>query len=826
MEIPKTTPDNSNIAHDFSAATPGMYVVSAVLLLSAVALGTQQVMTQGIVIAAMSVAIFLVLHKYKITIICPDRAEKMLLLAGFMVIFISLLSLIPLPRWLLNTISPFGAGLWTSSAEGDYRAVSVAPESGFEALVLYGASLLAYFWGRSFLAPSPWRFTRLFFYGASVVGLASIVLFAVGAEPANIMFGWLPFGRLRGFYTNENRFAVWLSMALLLGVAWYLDDRRPDREKVLCLTGLGVLFIAVTLTASRGTFLGLVAASVMMLVVLSHRLGDNRRVLILLGAMPVSGLLVAAYIHQRLASIPTETWRLEVWSATLKASLDFPGWGCGLGAYGEAFPRYQPEYLSAFYRHAHNDFAELCMELGLAGLLFGVAFLYLLVRGWHKLLRARGKGHSSYTAVGMAVVTLIAVTSFVDFPLRQPSNLLLFAVLLGMVCGRLASYTKHKPDTMQSPVWLKWGALAILPLGLILAFSGGVRILAPRLPVQQALGLLRMADAFEPGPGENLKTAAEIAYKQYWNQPGPDSLDLAVQLNRKAVDLLPFDGVALYRAGLILSTAGDISRGSRLIEKSVEMSPAYSDLRKKAAKYYVARYIYERGRASANISYLSRVLAGYPEEQLAWFRYLLDAGIRERIAKRVIGQDTQLLYVEELLCRKMWQTLLDATSGSYGNVIAFRAAALVMLGREADGLGLIQSISDHPDHVSEQQLKMAISVLPDKEGKFLRTVAGKLDKTSENLRWLIQEANKRGLMSLAMPWAAMYFNMNRDAWGYRMYACCLERLGSYDDAARAFFDGVMQFPEDTALQKEAEAFVQKHRAEAILLESLLKKQRQ
>ena len=67
--------------------------------------------------------------------------------------------------------------------------------------------------------------------------------------------------------------------------------------------------------------------------------------------------------------------------------------------------------------------------------------------------------------------------------------------------------------------------------------------------------------------------------------------------------------MALYRAGLILPTVGDISRSSRLIEKSVEMAPAYSDLRKKAARYYVARYIYERGRASANVSYLSRVLA-------------------------------------------------------------------------------------------------------------------------------------------------------------------------------------------------------------------------
>ena len=156
------------------------------------------------------------------------------------------------------------------------------------------------------------------------------------------------------------------------------------------------------------------------------------------------------------------------------------------------------------------------------------------------------------------------------------------------------------------------------------------------------------------------------------------------------------------------------------------------------------------------------------------------------------------------------------------NVIAFRAAALVMLGREADGLGLIQSISDHPDHVSEQQLKMAVSVLPDKEGKFLIAVAGKLDKTSENLRWLAQEAEKRGLISLAMPWVAMYFNRNRDEWGYWMYAKSLEALGSYPDAGQVLFDGLYKFPTDKSLRQEAESFVQRHHGQAPALEQMLK----
>ena len=170
----------------------------------------------------------------------------------------------------------------------------------------------------------------------------------------------------------------------------------------------------------------------------------------------------------------------------------------------------------------------------------------------------------------------------------------------------------------------------------------------------------------------------------------------------------------------------------------------------------------------------------------------------------------------------MWQTILDATGGSYVDVIAFRAAALVMLGREAEGFGLIQSISDHPDHVSEQQLKMAVSVLPDKEGKFLIAVAGKLDKTSENLHWLAQEAEKRGLISLAMPWVAIYFNRNRDEWGYRMYAKSLEALGSYPDAGQVLFDGLFQFPTDEGLRQEAKSFVQRHHGQAPALEQMLK----
>ncbi len=59
--------------------------------------------------------------------------------------------------------------------------------------------------------------------------------------------------------------------------------------------------------------------------------------------------------------------RARIAAATLRAAIDFLPLGSGLGTFMDVFARYQAGTVSGFVDHAHNDYAEALLELGLPG---------------------------------------------------------------------------------------------------------------------------------------------------------------------------------------------------------------------------------------------------------------------------------------------------------------------------------------------------------------------------------------------------------------------------------------------------------------------------
>jgi O-antigen ligase len=125
--------------------------------------------------------------------------------------------------------------------------------------------------------------------------------------------------------------------------------------------------------------------------------------------------------------------RLVLWSDALKLLRAHPFAGSGLGCFEIAFTTVQSAELDYTIDHAHNDYLEFAIELGLpaAALLFAGLF-WLATRALQAGYLARS-GLSRAQALGAAGgVAALLVHSLADFNLKIPANALVFSALLGL----------------------------------------------------------------------------------------------------------------------------------------------------------------------------------------------------------------------------------------------------------------------------------------------------------------------------------------------------------------------------------------------------------
>jgi len=261
----------------------------------------------------------------------------------------------------------------------------------------------------SFLAmgPSmPWEisplmsylsFLLLFFTTLVVVDSLSrlrwVLLMAVGSvafASLYVLREWQKYHNvfLLGWVTGDvNYFTA--SALLCLPIAFFLiRKQQPQWERWFCLGCLVITLLAVTLAASRGGFFGLVAASLLAVWRLHHRVLS----LILVGALlillnlllpvsPLERLLNPDHLDQGSAEA-----RKVLWKAGLRMAWENPLMGIGLGNFKPLLGFYsdQGERLQHI---AHNSYIEFAAEMGLPGLLAFLAILFYSFRSLEQVRR-------------------------------------------------------------------------------------------------------------------------------------------------------------------------------------------------------------------------------------------------------------------------------------------------------------------------------------------------------------------------------------------------------------------------------------------------------
>ena len=279
----------------------------------------------------------------------------------------------------------------------------------------------------------------------AIVVLGALQLF--GGDDSSLRFYDVTIRqRAVGTFANPNHLATLLLMALPFG-AFLVGAAATGRRKgggggrgVLYFAIVGFLLIGIAVNGSLagyGLLLPVAGLSFLLVRRAKRPLGWRDLAIAGVAALAFVGLSLAGPLNDRelneLSDDPTGR-KISIPTTIEAARAHFPV-GSGLGTFRDVYRTYERvDDVSAVYvNHAHNDYAEVALELSLPGILLVAALLiWIAVMAWRAW---RGDFHGAGLARAASIALFaVAAHSFVDYPLRTAA----IASLAAFCCAFLA----------------------------------------------------------------------------------------------------------------------------------------------------------------------------------------------------------------------------------------------------------------------------------------------------------------------------------------------------------------------------------------------------
>ena len=295
--------------------------------------------------------------------------------------------------------------------------------------------------------------------GGAVAGiiLGALQVAAPGTTSPWYLYRETNHGVAVGFFANANHMADLLVAALPFVAALAAAGRSRNIQRysslVAVLTGAAVLLIVgIIINGSlAGYVLAVPAIAASALIVAPPSRSLRMPVAIIAGLAIVAAIGALASTSIGSSRIGQEASgsvqsREAILKTTGRAIGDTMPLGSGLGSFVKVYPLYEnldqatPEYVI----HAHDDYAELALELGLAGVLLILGF----VAWWLAAVRAgwRMGGGGPYARAASIATGVMLVHSLVDFPLRTAALSATFAMCLALLIDRRPSQRQDPSD--------------------------------------------------------------------------------------------------------------------------------------------------------------------------------------------------------------------------------------------------------------------------------------------------------------------------------------------------------------------------------------------
>jgi hypothetical protein len=253
--------------------------------------------------------------------------------------------------------------------------------------------------------------------------------------------------------------------------------------------------------------------------------------------------------------------RIPLWANELPLVPDFPVFGTGLGTFThiESLHRNDPEQAGIVYEHAHNEYLELLIEEGAAGLLIGLAATGLLLRfAYRAATRLESRSTRSLATGALFALTAAAVHSFVEFGLHIPAIAWLVTLIAAHVSGLAAAHGQAVKDVEEPTpapdgfVLRLWGMVPLL--GAVTAVVLGLVLCAEGLKAHLVQRFLAAAWQAKENDADPAAREHQIAYLEAAAVVAPDYANLQAELGQAHLEAIE-DRQQLTLRGEGLSTA-------------------------------------------------------------------------------------------------------------------------------------------------------------------------------------------------------------------------------------------------------------------------------
>jgi len=217
--------------------------------------------------------------------------------------------------------------------------------------------------------------------------------------------------------------------------------RIPGRNPWPAAIAGGTLLLGLPLTNSRAAVLIgvllVVGAPLAMGAAALRRTGQGRKTLVVLLAGAVvaaAGLFLAA---GWMRADELQGARSVIRSATFALGAEHLPWGSGVGSFVPVFEQGMPDalLLPSYVNAAHNDYAQLWLETGIAGLLVAALAAVALMLAVDSHVRGQAGDRRLLWSAVFGIAVFVA-HSVVDYPLRTPALMSVAGLLAGILVAQ------------------------------------------------------------------------------------------------------------------------------------------------------------------------------------------------------------------------------------------------------------------------------------------------------------------------------------------------------------------------------------------------------
>lgn len=247
-----------------------------------------------------------------------------------------------------------------------------------------------------------------------------------------------------GSFVNRHNFAAFMEMAISVPLGLFFTGAVAREKRLIYLTAIGLMGVALILSGSRGGLISLLAA-IFFLAFLTSKAKDTSQivlktglavllvVVIVVGSIFVGGESSVTRFAETAASEDFTANRWQIWSVTIEVIKNNLPFGAGIGAFAAAYTPYDTSDGTNRVEQAHNDYLQVLADAGIIGLILASFFIIKLFQTGLKHIKTENLFRRGVALGSLAGCFAVLVHSLFDFVLHTTAITLMFLTLVSLV---------------------------------------------------------------------------------------------------------------------------------------------------------------------------------------------------------------------------------------------------------------------------------------------------------------------------------------------------------------------------------------------------------